>query len=83
MKTYVDKAVAPTKWKTALIVVQDEDGTVYVDRSIRHFKDQIAHEATPAETLYILAEARRQFEVEQTARIVAVELNRLLKQKAG
>lgn len=81
MKDYADNA--GRKWKTAIVVVQDENGRVFVDNSVRHFKDQISRAATSEDALYMLAEARREFEVEQTARIVAVELNRLLKKQGG
>jgi len=57
-------------WKTAFVVVQDEDGRVFVDGSKRNFMDTITREPTPDDALYMLKTALAEFEMDRLLALV-------------
>lgn len=65
-------------WKTAIILVQDENGKVFVDNGLRHFKDLIDHAATPDDAMYMLGSALRQFEIAEIQEVIAAELKSMI-----
>ena len=83
METYHDKEdrAKDRTWKTAFVIVQDEEGQVFVDNSLRHFKDQLQRQATAEDTIYMLKIALIEFEAERITRIAVNELMRILRPK--
>jgi len=49
-------------WKTAFVVVQDEDGNVFVDNSTSNFKDRVHRECSRSDAIYMLRTALDEFE---------------------
>ena len=56
-----DEREADRRWKTGLIIMQDDEGHVVVDNSMRHFKDQVARECTIDDAIYMLQTALTEF----------------------
>lgn len=65
-----------SQWRTGLVIVMDDQGNVLVDNSPSHFSGRLERQATAGDVLYMLGEARRQFEVEDIARAVIASLAR-------
>jgi len=56
-----DERAKDRVWKTGFIVVQDEDGRVFVNNSLRHFKDTVTREAGIDDAIYMLQTALDEF----------------------
>ena len=73
MKDFRDRAdrAAERKWKTGFIVVQDEDGRVFVDGSKRNFMDTVEREPTLDDALYMLGTALEEFRMDRVKDVLA------------
>tara|TARA_Y100000034_G_C6714035_1_gene315536 strand:- start:258 stop:584 length:327 start_codon:yes stop_codon:yes gene_type:complete len=78
---FVDKEERAKKrrWKTAFIVVQDENGKVFVDNSVRHFSDKIERRAEIEDVLYMLQMSTYEFQQDQ----IMLRLKALLEKVTG
>lgn len=81
MKDFKDRAdrAAERKWKTGFIVVQDEDGRVFVDASPSNFLDSLVRPATPDDALYMLSTALEEFRMDRIVGVVKAEIQRASK----
>ena len=50
------------EWKTAIVVVQDKEGNIFVDNSMSNFKDCIQRECSRNDVIYMLRTALIEFE---------------------
>jgi len=65
-----EERAAERKWKTGFIVVQDEDGRVFVDGSKRNFMDTVDREPTLDDALYMLGTALEEFKMDRVKEVL-------------
>jgi hypothetical protein len=58
------------KWLTGLVIMQTQEGNVYIDNSISHFNNKTKRQATENDAIYMLSQALQEFEMEKQASIM-------------
>ena len=67
-----------TRWRTAFIVLQDDQGRVFVDPSRSNFANQIDREATTEDAIYMLGMAFEEFKQDRTRALIMAEFKALM-----